>query len=449
MSVFIFVGPTICAQEVLGVGDFECLPPAAQGDIYRAALRRPKAIGIIDGYFHGVASIWHKEVLWSMSQGIHVFGSSSMGALRAAELSKFGMRGVGRIFEAYRDGVLEDDDEVALLHGPAELGFAALSEPMVDIKATIGRAVDDGVITDQTGSVLRSIAKAIFYQNRTWELILKNAATQQLAIEECTKFDRWLSTGRFSQKHADALELLNEVKDFVDSRPGPMEVNYSLEWTHLWDSVVGETHQRDLPGSSLIVDELRLNPERYKAVCRAALLRFLAAREDVRNGYTQSASDLRQGMTRFRLAHGLFGRKSLQGWLVKNDFDEQGFKSFISEETRLNRVESENRYILDSYILSELRLRNEYSTLAERAREKEDALTKDENAISAQQYSMMTPMLLAAWFFENRIGTTVPDNANECLNAFGLEDRAELQRLLMREYRFIAFAKGETGKEKT
>ena len=52
-----------------------------------------------------------------MSQGIHVFGSASMGALRA-ELCPFGMVGVGRIFEAYRDGELEDDDEVAVIHGP-------------------------------------------------------------------------------------------------------------------------------------------------------------------------------------------------------------------------------------------------------------------------------------------------------------------------------------------
>ena len=45
-----------------------------------------------------------------------------MGALRAAELHAFGMRGVGRIFEAFRDGELEDDDEVAVVHGPAEPG---------------------------------------------------------------------------------------------------------------------------------------------------------------------------------------------------------------------------------------------------------------------------------------------------------------------------------------
>ena len=82
-----------------------CAPPAAQGDVYRAALSRPVAIGLVDGYFERVPAVWHKEILWALSQGIHVFGSASMGALRAAELAPFGMVGVGAIFEAYRDGI--------------------------------------------------------------------------------------------------------------------------------------------------------------------------------------------------------------------------------------------------------------------------------------------------------------------------------------------------------
>ena len=104
MTFLLFVGPTLAAEKIAEAGSFVCLPPVAQGDLYRAALRRPRAIGVIDGYFSGAPSVWHKEILWAISQGIPVFGSASMGALRAAELHAFGMRGVGRIFEAFRDG---------------------------------------------------------------------------------------------------------------------------------------------------------------------------------------------------------------------------------------------------------------------------------------------------------------------------------------------------------
>ncbi len=43
-----------------------------------------------------------------MKKGVKVYGSSSMGALRASELDEFGMVGVGRIYECYRSGPHRD-----------------------------------------------------------------------------------------------------------------------------------------------------------------------------------------------------------------------------------------------------------------------------------------------------------------------------------------------------
>ena len=42
--------------------------------------------------------------------------------------------GFTRIFAT---AVLEDDDEVAVLHGPEELGYPPLTEAMVNIRATL------------------------------------------------------------------------------------------------------------------------------------------------------------------------------------------------------------------------------------------------------------------------------------------------------------------------
>jgi hypothetical protein len=151
VSVYVFVGPTLRQAEVEAViPGAVCLPPPAQGDVYRVAQRRCEAIGIIDGYFSGAPSVWHKEILWALAERIPVFGSASMGALRAAELHTFGMRGVGRIFEAFRDGEVEDDDEVAVVHGPAELGYLVLSEPMFNIRATLARAEAAAVIVERS-----------------------------------------------------------------------------------------------------------------------------------------------------------------------------------------------------------------------------------------------------------------------------------------------------------
>ena len=93
MRAIIFAGPSLPPRWRPDDARFDWRPPVRQGELYRAALAHPTAIGIIDGYFEVVPTVWHKEILWAMAQGIHVFGAASIGALRAAELDVFGMRG--------------------------------------------------------------------------------------------------------------------------------------------------------------------------------------------------------------------------------------------------------------------------------------------------------------------------------------------------------------------
>src|ERR1700728_3217539 len=101
-----FAGPSLPppAPPIAGI---EWRPPVRQGDLYLAALSRPAIIGVADGYFEIMPTVWHKEILWAMAQGIHVYGAASIGALRAAELDAFGMRGIGGIYQDLRDGGLE------------------------------------------------------------------------------------------------------------------------------------------------------------------------------------------------------------------------------------------------------------------------------------------------------------------------------------------------------
>lgn len=237
VNIAVFLGPTMPVEEAETILPAEYLPPASRGDVYAAARGDPWAIAIVDGYFHRIPSVLHKEILWAMSRGIRVYGASSMGALRAAELARFGMIGIGRVFEAFRDGTLEDDDEVAVAHGPAESGYLAGSEAMVNIRATLRVAQSAGIIEAGFAEWLVGSAKATFYPQRSWARVLEEARNAGLDRGRCDRLEKWLSGGRVDQKRLDAMELLHSVAADRESRQSPLTVAYRFNSTFMWEQL--------------------------------------------------------------------------------------------------------------------------------------------------------------------------------------------------------------------
>lgn len=239
VKIAVFLGPTLPASEARAVlgGDAEILPPAKQGDLYRAVKAGATILGLVDGYFDQVESVAHKEVLWAMSQGIHVYGAASMGALRAAELSAFGMEGVGEVFAQFSRGDLTDDDEVAVAHASREDGYRRTSEAMVDIRATLAAAEAAGVIRAETRARLTRAAKALFYPDRVYPLVLARAEADGANAGELSAFCAFLPSGRVDQKRRDALALLDRLGALRDAPPGPKEVRYFFSHTDAWEAI--------------------------------------------------------------------------------------------------------------------------------------------------------------------------------------------------------------------
>lgn len=150
----VFLGPSLPRSEAQSLLEAEYRPPAGQGDIMRACSDRPPAIVLIDGIFKDAPTVRHREILWAMSQGIPVFGAASMGALRAAELSRAGMIGIGLVYRWYRRFALLPDDAVAVTHSPPELGSTPLSDALVDLRRSLRRAERTGAITLTEASAL-------------------------------------------------------------------------------------------------------------------------------------------------------------------------------------------------------------------------------------------------------------------------------------------------------
>ena len=215
MTAVLFLGPSLPGLHRRPPARIELRPPAAQGDLLRAVHAGRRLIGLVDGVFGHEPAVWHKEILAALEAGARVFGAASMGALRAAELNAFGMEGVGTIFAAYRDGLLEADDEVALLHGPAELGWPALSEPMVNLRATLARLARLGVVGQGEAERVARLLAARFYPERT-RAALEDALRAEVGPARAETVVRW------------ARRRAGTLIDVGDEPPGAPAVGFPL-----------------------------------------------------------------------------------------------------------------------------------------------------------------------------------------------------------------------------
>jgi hypothetical protein len=240
--LIIFLGPTL-EQPVAAatVPEGQVRGPAAIGDIYRAVQDGVRIILLVDGSYERVPAVWHKEILWAISRGVRVLGAGSMGALRAAELCSFGMIGIGGIFEDFRNGRLVADDEVAVLHQPAMSGHRPLSVALVDIRATLAKAVATGVIEQRSAEVMLAAAVQSFYADRDYPMLISALRRSGCDEEELRSFAEWVPTGQVSRKRDDTLLALDrlaslQADDPVQPPPVPFQFAHTYQWQLLVDT---------------------------------------------------------------------------------------------------------------------------------------------------------------------------------------------------------------------
>ena len=213
MSIIIFTGLSLSFDDARKILDAEYLPPVKRGDICDLLESRDdiEIIGIIDGVFHQSPAVAHKEILEALKRGIIVVGGSSMGALRACELYPFGMVGVGQIFEDYKNGIIVDDDDVAVALDPES--FEQLSEPWINMKYNFKSAVEDGVISHQECDELLKIAKDTYYPKRSFKYVVKKSS---LSDEKIMALLDYIGKNKIDIKNRDARAVVEYIKNLVE-----------------------------------------------------------------------------------------------------------------------------------------------------------------------------------------------------------------------------------------
>ncbi len=226
-------GPTIGVDDIRAVvPNAEVVQPISFGDALRYGLRPGDTLLIVDGLFFQHPSVRHKELLTLIDDGVRVAGSSSMGALRAAELHPFGMEGYGWVFEGYRDGLLEADDEVGMVHGDPEDGYPVFVDALVNIRQTVARAVQSEVLSASVGDELIETARRTPFTMRTWNRLL-----DAVGVPESRSLASQLRSMRVDIKHADAVLALQEIvrgRESVAIRPTPPPTVWSQRWRQQW-----------------------------------------------------------------------------------------------------------------------------------------------------------------------------------------------------------------------
>jgi hypothetical protein len=428
MTAAVFVGPTLPRPAAEAILQACYLPPVRQGDVYRVVRdMTPRAIGIIDGVFLDVPSVWHREILWALSQGIHVFGAASMGALRAAELAGFGMRGIGEIFAAYRAGrwpgydePFEDDDEVAVIHAPAEAGALAMSDAMVDLRATLLAAETAGVIDRPRRDALTDAMKRLHFSERSFARLA--GATGDETVR------RWLTANQVRRKRLDAVAMLEAMRNFLAGDPSPFQAAFRFERALVWEQFVADADSPDSTGASVLA-ELRLDPKAWQDVQRAALGRLHAPRR-------VDPTAQRRQVERFREQRGLWRRADLDAWLVANALDTSRLERLLCKEAMLEAEAARRGSELQSAMIDHLRLTGRFAGLLRDIRKKQAALADAPAPPSGPHRHAVLD-----WYFEQRLGTMRPASLATFLAEAGWEDEGKFLLAVWHDYLFAKVSK--------
>ena len=217
----IFLGPSLSHEKARKIFDADYRAPARKGDFLRLAADFDvveMAVGFIDGVFLQDYPPTPIEVYHlARKNGVLLAGAASLGALRAVELEKFGMIGIGKIFQLYKTGKLNADDEVAVTFA-SEGDYQLQSEAMIDIRYNLYLAHKKGFISEKAKSLLVKLAKEIYFPHRKYTYILEEAKSKYPMLEsEINSFGNYIRSNRKSLKEMDAIRLVKYLKERYES----------------------------------------------------------------------------------------------------------------------------------------------------------------------------------------------------------------------------------------
>ncbi len=373
MKALIFLGPSLPLTEARSILDAVYLPPIRQADLVSALeLYRPDVVGIIDGATTELQAVWHKEIMYALAQGVKVYGAGGIGALRAVETDAYGTVGVGEVYRMFKSGELNDDDEVALRFEQAGNEYRKLSEPMVNIRKTLQRAAEKGIIDQAGADALIASAKSLHYPQRTFTAIFRQAASEGLIPGSLATLQRFVNRSYVDIQRRDAVRLLETIRDDPGTQVTPSRAfRFQKGMLHqlLYERDRRVRHGETEVSLHAIASHAALHCPDFAEISfhamNRALVQFLA---DLL-GIEASKEEIHRETQRFLTRHRIDGEEACAEWLAANDLNQEEFAQLMRQLARCRRlhrwlnmknlVQGNIKIVLD-----ELRLRNRYRETA-------------------------------------------------------------------------------------
>ena len=210
----IFLGPSLMLEKAKAILDADYKPPAKKGDLLAllGLADTKRVIGLIDGLFlqdYPPTPIEVYSIL--VRKNLTVVGGASLGALRAVELEKFGMIGIGKVFELFKNGIIDADDEVAVTFD--QTNHKVQSEAMIDIRFNLFIAQRKRIIDADTKRALAKVAKDTYFPFRNYESIIDESIKKfQIFEEQLEAFRNYIRKNKDSLKERDAIRTISYIK---------------------------------------------------------------------------------------------------------------------------------------------------------------------------------------------------------------------------------------------
>jgi hypothetical protein len=203
----VFIGPSLPRRTRPDFGGLTWRPPARRGDFDELDVKPGARVVVVDGYMVQQHPPSPTEVFGLIDRNYEVWGCSSLGALRAAELRHHGVRGFGWVYDRVVDRTITYDDELLAPLDPRTDEATGLF--LANIRFGLDQLVEAGRTNQSRAKLLIDGLQAAHFEQRTSHLcrsLARSAGLNASAIDHLLRSD---------VKRQDAVALLTRLTTSV------------------------------------------------------------------------------------------------------------------------------------------------------------------------------------------------------------------------------------------